>query len=77
MINTYYKKLSEENKEIAVYRIANCTNSSKKIVKKALEINNPVMGIEKNKVVINRYSYDRLYRIIQNEKRSVKTDRIL
>lgn len=60
MLNTYYKNLTEENKQFAIHRIASRTDISEASIKRALELKNPLIEIDQNRVVINRNSYSRL-----------------
>ncbi|SEK87236.1 hypothetical protein SAMN04487910_1353 [Aquimarina amphilecti] len=67
MLNTYYKDLTSENKQFAVYRIASKTLINKEIVQKVLQRYNPLMEIKENRVVINKNSYNKLVREIYKE----------
>jgi len=67
MLNTYYKNLTQENKLFAIHRIATKNNFEEEIVKKVLLRNNPLMEIQKNRIVINRNSYNRLLKGIYKE----------
>jgi len=67
MLNTNFKNLTIENKIFAVDRIAFKTNCTKEIVKKVLVRYNPLMDIQKNRIVIHRNSYRKLLREIYKE----------
>jgi len=68
MLNSYFKDLTTEKKQFAIHRIASKTDAKEAIVKKVLQQYNPLMDIEKNRVVINRNSYNKLVREIYREK---------
>jgi len=67
MLNTNFKNLTIENKLFAIHRIAFKTNCAKEIVKKVLLRYNPLMDIQKNRIVIHRNSYHKLLREIYKE----------
>lgn len=67
MLDTHYKDLNEEHKKFAVHRIASRIDMTETIVKKVLESRNPLMEIQKNRVVVNRNSYRKLVKEIYNE----------
>ena len=47
MLNTYYKNLTKENRQIAVQRIAFKTAFTEKIVERVLHRYNPLIEIQK------------------------------
>ncbi|MGY3792243.1 hypothetical protein [uncultured Aquimarina sp.] len=67
MLNTYYKNLTKENRQLAVQRIAFKTAFTEKIVERVLHRYNPLIEIQKNRVVIHKNSYHRLVREIYKE----------
>ncbi len=67
MLNTHYKDLNEKNKKFAIHRIASRIDTTETVVRKVLENRNPLMEIQKNKVVVNRNSYHKLVKEIYTE----------
>ncbi|MDH7446138.1 hypothetical protein [Aquimarina sp. 2201CG14-23] len=68
MLNTYFKDLTPTNKQFAIHRIASRNDATEEIVKKVLEHFNPLMDIQKNRVVVHRNAYNKLVKDIRREK---------